>query len=361
MSDQTYPTTYFLGANSAQGFFSLYGQWIEQERAQAFYCIKGGAGCGKSTLMAGVAGNMEARGYAVEYIRCSGDPDSLDGIAIPAKAAALMDGTAPHRMDPAYPGATGHYVDLGAGYDRTVLFVLRKDVIAATERYQVCYPQAYRRFQAAAESLRRGRAPFCTEGAAEKTKKRAAALLEKEAGGGGAGQGRRIRRFLGGLTCQGRLLLEETAAALCSCRYQIRDDCGLADLLLRELEAGFLARGFDVIACPDPMVPDRLAHLLVPARDVAFLTGPVTLPDCRTIRTESLTEKSVWQESRGLLRLSLRVAEELIEEGIGYLVQAKACHDELEDLCHPHVDFSLCEEQTDRLTREILALPDITD
>ena len=359
MTDQTHPATYFLGANSAQGFVSLYEQWIDQTRAQAFYIIKGGAGCGKSTLMTGVARNLEARGYAIEYIRCSGDPDSLDGVAVPAKAAALMDGTAPHRMDPAYPGATGHYVDLGAGYDRKALFPLRGEVAAATGRYQACYPQAYRRFQAAAESLRRGRAPFHTEEAAEKTKKRAAALLEKEAGK--SGQGRRSRRFLGALTCQGRFLLEDTAAALCARRYQIKDDCGLADLLLRELEAGFLDRGFDVIACPDPLMPERLAHLLVPEREVAFLTGPVRLPDCRTIRTESLAEKGVWQENRGLLRLSVRVAEELIEEGIEYLTQAKAFHDELEDLYHPHVDFSLCEELTDRLTREILALPDVTD
>ena len=361
MTDQTHPITYFLGANSARGFVSLYEQWIDQSRAKAFYIIKGGAGCGKSTLMAGVARNLEAQGYAVEYIRCSGDPDSLDGVAVPAKAAALMDGTAPHRMDPAYPGATGHYVDLGAGYDRKALFPLRGEVVAATECYQACYPQAYRRFQAAAESLRRGHVPFHTDEAVEKTKKRAAALLEKEAGKGKRSRGISSRRFLGALTCQGRLLLEDTAAALCGSRYQIRDDCGLADLLLRELETGFLERGFDVIACPDPLEPERLAHLLVPERNAAFLTGPVQLPDCRTIRTESLAEKAVWQENRGLLRLSVRVAEELIAEGIGYLAQAKAAHDELEDLYHPHVDFSLCEELTDRLTREILALPDVTD
>ena len=153
--------------------------------------------------------------------------------------------------------------------------------------------------------------------------------------------------------------MEDTVAALCPRRYWVRDDCGLADPLLRELEAGFLARGFDVISCPDPMEPERLAHLLVPERSVAFLTAQ--MPDCRTIRTESLAEKRVWQENRGLLRLSVRVAEELIREGIGYLAQAKAFHDALEDLYHPHVDFSLCDELTDRLTREILALPDAAD
>ena len=60
MTDQTHPVTYFLGANSARGFPSLYEQWIDQEEARAFYVIKGGAGCGKSTLMAGVARQMEA-------------------------------------------------------------------------------------------------------------------------------------------------------------------------------------------------------------------------------------------------------------------------------------------------------------
>lgn len=361
MTDQNHPITYFLGANSAQGFVSLYEKWIDQSRAQAFYVIKGGAGCGKSTLMSGIARAMEAQGYKVEYIRCSGDPDSLDGISIPVKGVALADGTAPHRIDPAYPGGTGHYVDLGAAYDRKALFAVRGEIIAATRAYQDCYPPAYRRLQAAEESLNRGRAPLHTEAAKEKTKRRAAALAAKEAGDARGGRGNRRLRFLGAMTCKGSLLLEDTAAALCSHGYQIRDDCGLADLFLREVEAGFLERGYDVISCPDPMNPRRLAQVLVPDRAVAFLTGPVRLPDYETIRTESLAERESWQEGRGFLRLSARVAEELIGEGIQYLAQAKARHDALEELYHPFVDFSLCQEMTDRLTREILSLPDVSD
>ena len=351
---------YFLGANSARGFSSLYDQWIDQTQAQAFYAIKGGPGCGKSTLMKGVARAMEGAGYAVEYIRCSGDPDSLDGISVPAKRAAMVDGTAPHRMDPAYPGVTGYYVDLGAGYDREGLAECREEIIEATKAYQACYPQAYRRFQAAAESLKRGQQPLHTPEALGKTKKRAASLLEKEAGQTGPGQGRRSLRFLGGLTCQGRVILEDTAAALCDHGYQIKDDIGLGDALLRELEAGFLDRGRDVIACPDPLRPDRLAHLLVPDRGVAFLTGPLEKLDYKTIRTESLVEKSVLTERKGFLRLSLRVADELIDEGLTWLAKAKKEHDRLEALYHPHVDFSLCEALTETLAKEILALPDVS-
>lgn len=360
MTDLTNRTQYFLGANSAAGFASLYDQWVDQDAAQAFYVIKGGAGCGKSTLMGKVAQRLEAEGYGVEYIRCSGDPDSLDGVSIPQKGAAICDGTAPHRVDPAYPGAAGHYVDLGEGYDRKALFELRDEVIEAVKAYQACYPQAYRCFRGAVESLRRGRAPLHTEGTLIKAEKRADGLLARECKDRRERKAKRIRRFLSGATCQGYLLLEDTVTVLCEGGYQIKDDCGLADFLLKRLEKGFLERGYDVISCPDPERPERLAHLLVPDRALAFVTGPVKGLDLRTVRTESLVDKAVWQEGRSYLKLSNRVAGELMEEGMDHLAQAKAHHDRLEALYRPHVDFSLAEAMTERVLKEILSLPDVT-
>ena len=38
----------------------------------------------------------EEAGLKTEYILCSGDPDSLDGLILPGKAVAIVDGTAPH-------------------------------------------------------------------------------------------------------------------------------------------------------------------------------------------------------------------------------------------------------------------------
>ena len=49
----------------------------------------------------------------VEYILCSGDPDSLDGVYIPALGVGYADGTAPHILDPALFGVTGSYLDVG--------------------------------------------------------------------------------------------------------------------------------------------------------------------------------------------------------------------------------------------------------
>ena len=47
---------YFLGANSPRGFYSLYDELIDADAARAVYILKGGPGCGKSTLMRRVAG-----------------------------------------------------------------------------------------------------------------------------------------------------------------------------------------------------------------------------------------------------------------------------------------------------------------
>lgn len=359
MIDRTHRTQFFLGANSAGGFTSLYESWIDQGTIQAFYVIKGGAGCGKSTLMGQVAKALEDAGYYVEYILCSGDPDSLDGISIPGKGAALADGTAPHVMDPAYTGATGHYIDLGRGYDRKALFPLRRQVVDAVGAYKACYPSAYHCIRGAQESRRRGFHTLHSDETLTKTVKRAEGILARELKTNRPSPGRRARRFLSGVTCQGRIVLTDSVRALADHGYVIQDDCGLAGLLLSHLETRFLESGYDVISCPLPEQPSRLEHLLVPDLSLAFVSGSGKLEGFRSIRTESLVEKNLWQEGKSFLRLSNRVAEGLLAEGIEHLAQAKAYHDQLEALYRPYVDFSWAEEMTARTIEEILALPDV--
>ena len=48
-----------------------------------------------------------------EYILCSGDPDSLDALLLPQLGVALVDGTAPHVVEPKYPGVVDRYVKHG--------------------------------------------------------------------------------------------------------------------------------------------------------------------------------------------------------------------------------------------------------
>ena len=98
---QTEPKVcFYLGANSPTGFYSLYDQLLPPEEARAIYILKGGPGCGKSTLMRKIGARAEAAGLTPEYILCSGDPASLDAVVLPERNVALVDGTAPHDTAP---------------------------------------------------------------------------------------------------------------------------------------------------------------------------------------------------------------------------------------------------------------------
>lgn len=92
--------SYFLGANSCRGFYSLYDDMVSLPEIERLFIIKGGPGCGKSTFMKTIASAAENLGLNVERVLCSGDPSSLDGIYIPDRHLAYVDGTAPHAAVP---------------------------------------------------------------------------------------------------------------------------------------------------------------------------------------------------------------------------------------------------------------------
>ena len=89
------PVHIFLGANSGEGFYSLYDQLLNA-RLDDLLIIKGGPGCGKSSFMRAVAKELAAVGKNIIYVNCSGDPDSLDGVLFPAIKTGIVDGTSPH-------------------------------------------------------------------------------------------------------------------------------------------------------------------------------------------------------------------------------------------------------------------------
>ena len=196
--------TFFLGANAPSGFYSLYDELLPHEEAQRVFLLKGGAGCGKSTLMGQVAQAMEAQGEPVEYIRCSGDPDSLDAVLFPGLGAAMVDATAPHVREPKLPGVVDSYVDLGRFYDHTALVPLREEIQAATTGYQSHYKGAYRRFTAATQLMEDNRALLLTPALEAKLQKRARGILSREVKKTGNAPGKLRRRFMSSISCQGR-------------------------------------------------------------------------------------------------------------------------------------------------------------
>lgn len=93
-------TNFFAGANSGEGFRDLFSQVVDLEDTYDLMVLKGGPGVGKNTFMREIGRTMEAAGTPVEYLWCSGDPDSLDGVVLPELRCAVVDGTSPHAAAP---------------------------------------------------------------------------------------------------------------------------------------------------------------------------------------------------------------------------------------------------------------------
>ena len=356
--------TYFLGANSPEGFFSLYPELIDPRRARAVWLLKGGPGCGKSTLMKRVAQAARDAGLAVETILCSGDPDSLDALLLPELDIAIADATAPHVMEPKVPGVAERYLDLGACYDFAALQSLRGEIMACMEGYPDCYSRAYRCLEAAAELGEDMRACLLTPQLRQRLARRAAALLRRELKPKRSGEKGRVKqRFLTAVTHRGPVALFGTVRAQCPRVILLQDSYALGHDLLMELLTGAVERGYDVVACPDPMAPDRLLHLLIPEVGLAFITSSPAQPwegDClRRIRLDALPEDALLRSLRPRLRFARKVSAALMEEAVSSLAQAKEMHDELERLYNPHVDFTRVNQIADGIISEILSQPDL--
>lgn len=335
------PTRFFLGANTKNGFSSLYDRFTDPAAGDFLWIIKGGPGCGKSTFMKQIGAAAEAVGQRVEYIHCSGDPDSLDAVHLPDRRIAYVDGTAPHVIEPRYPGASELYLDLGSFIDAGALESALPDITELMQSYKADYAAAYTHLSAAAALLPRNYPGLYGASETEKIERKLAGLASRELRGG---SGRKEqRRFISAWTCRGRAILEDTLSALCPRLYTVDNEFGLGNEYLARLAALAGSRDNSIIVCPDPLEPNKTECVIFPDRGLGFIavdrqTG-LTLSPYRHLRLDALIQPSLSPETRTALRRRRRESGMLLDAAVGLLASAKAKHDELELLYRPHVDF----------------------
>ena len=333
---------YFLGANTGGGFFSLYDGFTDPAGGDFLHVIKGGPGCGKSTLMKRVGAAAEASGLPVEYIHCSGDPDSLDAVWLPTQRLGYVDGTAPHVIEAVYPGAASDYLDMSRFLDCAALRPRLGEIADITRRYQARYALAYRQLAAATALLPRNLPELADTEAAARAARRARGLARRLLPPlGKAGSVR--RRFLSAVCCQGWLRQTETLAAYPR-RLLLDNTLGLGQVYLETLSRAALARGYDAVLCADPLEPERLEALLLPEAELAVLAVDPGLggavPEGRHLRLDGLARGELDRGLRPLLRARKRESAQLLSAAVETLAQAKALHDELEAVYRGHVDFA---------------------
>ena len=336
-------TYFFLGANSRKGFSSLYENFADVHGGDFLWLIKGGPGCGKSSFMRKIGRAAENAGLDVEYIQCSGDPGSLDGVYIPAKCMGYVDATAPHKMDALLPAAGDAYLDLGAFYKIGELRSAQSVLSAMDRRYKGMYSRIYSLLRAAGE-LDAGSIPGLITGEESMSaRKRALGVAEGEFGRATAPGGKEQHRFLSAISCHGLIRLYGTVDTLCDRLFALDDELGLADTYLKTLLEEARTRSLDTIACHDPLYPDRLEALLIPELKLGFvanrpLFGESPVYD-RNVRLDAIVPRERLQLFRRKMRGTAKMKSALLDEAVTALKEAKELHDEIEAVYNPHVDF----------------------
>lgn len=93
-------------------------------------------------------------GEDIDYLHCSADEDSLDGVVLRNRKVALIDGTSPHITDPVTPGAVDKIVNLGAFWNEDGIEANKDEIIDLNEECSEWYKIAYNYLNAAKSVFR---------------------------------------------------------------------------------------------------------------------------------------------------------------------------------------------------------------
>lgn len=332
---------FFLGSKTMSGFRSLFDQLLVPEANLSVSILKGGPGTGKSTLIKRVAEALLQKGHALEFIPCASDPFSLDAFVDYESRTAIIDGTAPHLLDPAFPGVAQRIVDLGAAWDGAALLEKKAEIVSLSRASNLCHARASALLAAAGALLAenyRSAAPYVDQASAWAFAKAFLAMPYADP----EGNGRERKRLLSAVTPQGVTFFENTLDTLSQKLYVLPDEYGpAAHAILTRLKAGTLLYDLDVISCPcSLLMPEKLEHLLIPEIGTGFTTANAFHSPART---DAATLSDLYRPMPVLIHDGLRRFAEQAEGLVGCAAtetaNAKALHDELEEIYVQAMDF----------------------
>lgn len=344
----------FPGGNTSKGFYSFYRYILSQEEARRIICIKGGPGTGKSSLMKKVAAHFNEKGYDIEFHHCSSDNNSLDGIVIKGLNVAMLDGTAPHVVDPINPGAVDEILNMGECWNEEGFKKFRKNIIDTNKEIGKIFRRAYR-FFGAAKAVHDDWTNYNNEALNPvKLNKLKEELKDKIFTSSVGGFGTERNLFATAFTPNGIVTYVDTITKDYEKVYVLNGGPGtgksdVLDFISKEA----LKRGMYVEIFHDPLIPERIEHVLIPQLNVALITSneinnkkfegsQIYMDNCLNPYTIS--------KNREEIQIDSEMFYELLNKGLKTIASAKALHDHLETYFVPNMDF----DKINKVTKKII-------
>lgn len=354
----------FPGGNTSLGFYSFYDFIIEQREASRIFVIKGGPGVGKSTFMRKIGEAMLDRGYDVEFHCCSSDNSSLDGVLIANIKVALLDGTAPHIVDPKNPGAVDEIIHLGDYWNEQGIISNKKEILSCNKEVSRLFNRAYAYLAAAKIFLDEvkfyysGTDAFNIGNFDRKVLKLVHEIFEGKNRQTDNPNARRL--FATAITPDGSMSHLDTIIDHVGKKYIIEGDDGTGkNTLVSRLVDAAMMRGFDVEVYHCALEPKLMDHLVIPGLDIAIVnsvephyfrprSGDVVIDtmECVNpiINEKYLTEKT----------MARKMYRQCMGKAISFIHQAKVEHDEMEKYYAPYMDFEAINNRREKTLMRIL-------
>ncbi|SNT09374.1 hypothetical protein SAMN05446037_103916 [Anaerovirgula multivorans] len=346
------------GGNTSLGFFSYFHYIVDLKKANKVYFLKGGPGTGKSSMMKEVGHTMTEKGYDVEFHHCSADPESIDAIVIPKLKVAMLDGTAPHVMDPKYPGAIDTIVHLGDYWQEEGLRKNKDTVIESIDENSKIYKRVYK-FLPAAKLIHDD---------IEWTYNQAMDFLKVN-----QLTNQIIARFFSEIETQEKIAIErhlfgsaythighidfaETYIDAADHIYFIKGFPGTGkSTLLEKLAVRAIEKGYDIEFYHTPLVPGKVESIVIPELNMAFTTNN-KFKDKETFNLNQFLDIEKLNKYQKELEYSEVLFKKLIDDVVYNLQRTKKNHDLIEDYYVPNIQFEKIDTLREKLIEEILAL-----
>lgn len=341
---------YFPGNNTPGGFFSYYNQVIDPKEAQRIWCLKGGPGTGKSTLIKKIGEAMLAEGKDVDFLHCSSDSSSLDGVLIGGQKVFIVDGTAPHVIDPIYPGVVDSIVNLSDFWNEEGLRSHRKEIIQLKEEIGGIFRLTYNYLKAVEviydNLLNIPGRPFSQHVYNHISGKIISSEFNNKRKSAADGKVRNF--FASAITPQGNVNYIQDLIKHYNKIYIINAPVGIgSEMILSQLLSESVYRGYLTEACYCSLKPSfKIEHLLIPQLSLAIVSSNEFHPfSCNSREKEVINidllldrdKTDPWME--GVSLDCIEKMKDLLEKAIYCLGRAKEKHSLLEGIYLPYMDL----------------------
>lgn len=354
---------YYAGGNTARGFFSLYDDCLKN--LDRIFILKGGPGTGKSTLIKDIGNKWVNKDYDIEYLHCSSNNKSIDGVIIPSLKVAVVDGTAPHVIEPKVPGAIEEYVNLGDAWDSKMLLTQKTRIMELNEQVSNSFAQAYKTFAEALKIHDDWEKIYINSMDFEKMNKLTEKLMHSFFGNMTLNKSANVKhRFLGAATPEGAVDFVPNLTEDISKRYFIKGRPGSGkSTMLKKLASEGESRGLDIEIYHCGFDPHSIDMVIFRELGIAIFdsTAPHEYFPSRegdeiidlygTIIEEGTDE--IFADKIAVLSKGYK---NKMKKAISYLSQAKSLRDELEKIYIKAMDFSVVDAYKEKIDREIVKL-----